>query len=332
MTKYRMCLLVAALFIAGVSRAQEQPPTNYAPRIACAEARWNFGEQVNTQVLEHVFTLKNEGNTTLLIGNVRPTCGCTVAQLSTSSLEPGAEAALTTKLDLRGRSGTQMKQIRIESNDPTQSPFVLTMTGTAMAEVQISPPNLFFGRLQAESRATGTVEIVVAPTIPLRVTGVSSDNASLGAEVETVEEGRRYRVLIRTQPPLAVGHFLGRITVTTDHAGAYSNLVITVTCVVGGGLTVAPTEIVIGANDAQPLTRHIVLHSPDNQPFSLLGVEVPAGGIVSTVFPMGNSGYRVQLENLTAAPELNGAEIRIRTTTVERPLVTIPIRVVIPQP
>jgi hypothetical protein len=325
-------VLAAGVLGAACAGGQEPPSTNYAPRIACAEARWDFGEQVNTQVLEHVFTLKNEGNTTLLIGNVRPTCGCTIAQLSTSSLEPGAEATLTTKLDLHGRSGTQMKQVRVESNDSTQSPFVLTLTGTAVAEVQINPPNLFFGRLQADSRATGTVEIAVAPTMPLHVTGVSSDNAGIGTEVETVEEGRRYRILIRTQPPLAIGYFLGRVTVLTDHPGTYSNLVITVTCVVGGGLTVAPTEIVIGANDTQPLTRHIVLHSPDNQPFSLLGVEVPAAGIASTVFPMGNSGYRVQLDNLTAAPELNGAEIRIRTTTAERPLITIPIRIVIPQP
>lgn len=330
MTKHWTSLLVAGL--AGWSLAQEPPPTNYAPRIACAEASWNFGDQVNTQTLEHVFTLRNEGNATLLIGNVRPTCGCTVAQLSTSSIEPGGEATLTAKLDLRGRTGGQLKQIRVESNDPAQSPFTLTMTGSAISEVSVTPPNLFLGRLRADSVVTATVAIVAAPSTPLRVTGVTSDHAAIGATFETVEEGRQYSLVVRTQPPLAVGHFLGRLTAATDHPGAYSSLVVTITGVVGGGLTVAPTEIVLGASDAQPLTRHIVLHSPDNVPFSLLGVEVPAGGITATVFPMGQSGYRVQLDNLTAAPELNGAEIRIRTSMEELPVATIPIRLVSPSP
>ncbi|HOW96821.1 MAG TPA: DUF1573 domain-containing protein [Kiritimatiellia bacterium] len=328
----RLSLVAAALLLASRALAQEPPATNYAPRIACAESSWSFGDQVNTQTIEHVFTLKNEGHATLLIGNVRPTCGCTVAQLSTSSLEPGAEATLAVKLDLRGRSGAQYKQIRVESNDPTQPTYTLTMTGAAIAEVQVNPPNLFLGRLRAEGSATATVEIVTAPSTPLRVTGIASDNAVIGATAETVEEGHRYRLVVRTQPPLPVGHFLGRITVATDHPGAYSNLVVTVTGVVGGGLTVAPTEIVIGSTDAQPLTRHIVLHSPDNVPFSLLGVEVPAGGITATVFPMGGSGYRVQLDNLSSKPELNGAEIRIRTSVEEMPMATIPIRITTPSP
>ncbi|MBP7829032.1 MAG: DUF1573 domain-containing protein [Kiritimatiellae bacterium] len=329
MSKYWTILLVAGLAAGGL--AQEPPPTNYAPKIACAEANWNFGDQVNTQTLEHVFTLRNEGNATLLIGNVRPTCGCTVAQLSTSSIEPGGEATLTAKLDLRGRSGGQIKQIRVESNDSTQSPFVLSMTGSAVAEVSVNPPNLFLGRLRAESIVTAAVEIVAAPSTPLRVTGATSDNAAVSATTETVEEGRRYRLVIQTRPPLSIGHFLGRITVTTDHPGAYSTLSVTVTGVTGGGLTVAPSEIVIGSGDVQPLTRHIVLHSPDNVPFSLLGVEVPPG-VNATVFPMGNSGYRVQVDNLSAAPELNGAEIRVRTSVEEMPMAAIPIRIVSPAP
>jgi len=324
--------ILAAVVLGAACAAAQEPPPEYAPKIACAEATWNFGEQVNTQAIEHVFTLKNEGNTTLLIGNVRPTCGCTVAQLSTSSVEPGAEAALTVKLDLHGRTGAQFKQIRVESNDTNQSPYTLTLTGTAVTEVQINPPNLFFGRLAADAIVTGMVEVVASSNTPVRITGVTSDNVTLAAETETLEEGHRYRVAVRTQPPLSLGHFVGRVTMQTDHPGAYSTLLITVSGVVGGGLTVAPTEIVIGSNDAQPVTRHIVLHSPDNASFTLLGVEVPAGNIVSTVFPMGSSGYRVQLENLTAAPELNGAEIRIRTSAEEMPLVTIPIRIVTPQP
>lgn len=323
-----MRTLIVMMCLCGCVVALAQAPAVPAPKIVCDEPVWDFGSQVNTQVLEHVFILRNEGDASLEISAVRPTCGCTVAQLSANSVPPGTEITLNARLDLRGRSGTQHKLIRVESNDPTQPTYTLTMTGTAVTEVAITPSQLFLGRLQAHSLVTGAVEIVSQLDVPLRLTGVETDSGCLAADIETVEEGRRYRLLVRTQEPLPIGHFFGRVNVRTDHPGAYANLAVTVNFLVPTSLTVAPTEIVLDGPAGQPVTRHIVLNSPENQPFELLGVDPPMPDVKVSTYPMGSAGYRVQLDDLVAGPELQGTFVRIRTSISDMPEVVVPIRVV----
>ena len=225
-----------------------------------------------------------------------------------------------------------MKQIRINSNDPNQAEYVLTLTGEATAEAQLRPPSLFFGRLNVASLVTGVVDVAFNTQNPISVLSAESEAPTLTTELETVETGRLYRVIIRSRGPLTVGNFMSRVNVRTDHPDAYAVLQIPVNFVVGGGLTVAPSEIVLAAGDTQPATRHVVLHSPDNQPFNILGVELPPADIRSTIFPMGQSGYRIQLDNLRGVPELRDAQMRIRTTSQDMPVVTIPFRLSEPTP
>ena len=50
-----------------------------------------LGTLVNGRVkFDHTFVLTNTGSSTIEIGNIRTSCGCTVAELSPRSLVPGA--------------------------------------------------------------------------------------------------------------------------------------------------------------------------------------------------------------------------------------------------
>lgn len=87
------------------------------PRIAVEPAEHDFGKALQNKTLTKEFSVKNYGTEDLVISNVATTCGCTVAQLSTKTLKPGASTPLVVNLETRANSGPLERTITIESND-----------------------------------------------------------------------------------------------------------------------------------------------------------------------------------------------------------------------
>ena len=210
-----LCMLCAAGFVSAFG--QENPPAaGHAPKIVCDEPTFNFGTQDNSTEVEHSYLIRNDGDLTLEIKQVRPSCGCTVANISEKMIAPGASATISTKLSLKGRQGVQHKTITVESNDPAQPQLLLKLEGEAVAEVQISPMQLFYGRLDPEAVATGTVQVVLSGTNTMQITGISADTPFLVPSIATNTPGKSYSVTVVTRPPLPEGQARGNVTLTTD--------------------------------------------------------------------------------------------------------------------
>ena len=83
-----ICMLVALL--ASPVRAEEdaQPAEETAatvaadPAIFCEEPSYDFGTQDSSQTVTHEFVILNKGDADLEILQARPSCGCTVANIS----------------------------------------------------------------------------------------------------------------------------------------------------------------------------------------------------------------------------------------------------------
>ena len=110
----KQLILSAMLVLAAHGARAEEAITG--PRISCDEQVFNFGTVDSQNAIEHTFVLKNIGDTTLEISDVRAACGCTVANISSKSVAPGETSQLTARLNLQGRSGPQSKSITINSN------------------------------------------------------------------------------------------------------------------------------------------------------------------------------------------------------------------------
>jgi hypothetical protein len=87
-------------------------------RIQFEADSWDFGSIPKGAAVVHPFSVKNVGTDTLLITSVKPTCGCTTAPLSDSSIAPGSEATITTIFNTKNFNGRVTKQIYIDSSDP----------------------------------------------------------------------------------------------------------------------------------------------------------------------------------------------------------------------
>jgi hypothetical protein len=89
-----------------------------APKLTFDEPLHDFGRIKQGDVIEKVFSFRNDGKTTLSIRKTNSSCGCTVASMEKTELLPGEVAKMTVKFNSAGRRGQQQKSITIFSNDP----------------------------------------------------------------------------------------------------------------------------------------------------------------------------------------------------------------------
>jgi glutathione peroxidase len=91
-----------------------------APKIALEESEYNFGSVKQGEEVSHIFKIKNEGASELVIHNVSPACGCTASDFP-KKLAPGEEGNIKLSVRTTGMSGKVERYADIISNDSTQA-------------------------------------------------------------------------------------------------------------------------------------------------------------------------------------------------------------------
>ena len=99
------------------------PESAAQPSIAINEDFVNVGSVGPTEVIERNFVIANTGKGPLTISRAFTTCGCTTAEISSATIEPGQVAEVTLIFDA-GFHDTRGQVVRrgliIENNDPEQ--------------------------------------------------------------------------------------------------------------------------------------------------------------------------------------------------------------------
>ncbi len=88
-----------------------------SPTIKFKENTWNFGQTQQGKILTHVFKFDNTGSETLIISNVRTSCGCAAALISSREVKPGQAGEIKVTFNTKGYEGEQTKYIYVDSND-----------------------------------------------------------------------------------------------------------------------------------------------------------------------------------------------------------------------
>jgi uncharacterized cupredoxin-like copper-binding protein len=114
-------LKISANVIASTAAAGSAPIL-YVPKLS-----HDFGESKRRKVVEHTFTITNKGNAPLVIKDVRTSCGCTAALLSSKNIEPGKNGTIKVELDTKNRLGKQNRTITLVTNDVNEPNKVLTI-------------------------------------------------------------------------------------------------------------------------------------------------------------------------------------------------------------
>lgn len=89
-----------------------------APKIQFDSTIYDFGKTSQVSSVTGVFKFKNTGDAVLKLEPPQPSCGCTLAQLKSDTLQPGESGELPFTLNLGPVRATMEKQITVKSNDP----------------------------------------------------------------------------------------------------------------------------------------------------------------------------------------------------------------------
>jgi hypothetical protein len=96
------------------------------PRAVPVEPSKDYGSCRKGEKIEHDFLVRNDGNAELLITEVRPSCGCTVASFD-KSIAPGKLGKVHVVIDTTAFSGPIAKAVIVLTNDPALPQFQLTL-------------------------------------------------------------------------------------------------------------------------------------------------------------------------------------------------------------
>ncbi len=224
-----------------------------APRaVIVGEAHRKAGEIEPSEILSYEFVLRNDGDETLAIQDMQPTCYCTTAKTSTWDIPAGGSAKILVRIDPSDFVGAINKGVEIVTNDPGNPTLLVDVDIVVRPGIAVVPPELEFGRVGAEgSDAPQEFRVKVPRERDLEITGVTTDVAFLKAEHEPLELEDRFGATVYVDvlsgaPP---GAFTGHVILHTTDA-ARPTIEVPVRGRGPGGLNAAPERVVFAMASA----------------------------------------------------------------------------------
>ncbi len=111
-------------FLASQTHAQVK-----SAKINFTEIKHDFGKVQQGVELMYEYKFKSEGEDTLVIKNVRASCGCTGATIGEKKkFGDGEDGEIKVTFNTSGRSGVQNKTVSVQTNDPQNPNVILSFT------------------------------------------------------------------------------------------------------------------------------------------------------------------------------------------------------------
>jgi hypothetical protein len=308
------------------------------PALVVPEKIKDMGKVAQGEVVEVDFALVNEGDETLEIRAVRPTCGCTVADFD-REIAPGATGYVKAKLETRDFSGPISKSILIMTNDPREPTVTVVIKTDVHPFVEVLPRALVrFNAVQHEPMAQKITVVPGDAMADFKVTGVTSSVPFLKTEVRALPKAEllagkpapQYEVALSLKDDAPVGPVNAELQVATNHPKAAS-VPVKVFGVVRALLGVTPSQIQFGSVTAksQPGRNLILVNNRSGG----AKVEVSGAAVNDAAFNAEvvtiESGRRYQVTvtiKADATPGPREATLTLKTSDPEYPELTVPVR------
>lgn len=190
-------------------------PAPAQQRASLPTSTFQFGKVVQGTVLEHEFTLRNDGTALLELTRASMTSPILATSLP-RNVEPGSQAALRFKLDTSSLEGPFDGQIILFLNDPVTPEVRLAFEGQVVRSIEVSPMPAVYLATELGQPKEGSVELLSHEKVPFRVLGIDSAGTKLKTRVEMLKEGRRYRLLVGVSAGAPLGRRSDTLTVRTS--------------------------------------------------------------------------------------------------------------------
>lgn len=323
------------------------PQPDSKARLEAINADFNFGSVRSSEVknISHTFVFRNAGEETLVIGKIKPSCGCTAAVASATQVAPGATGSITATLNPKGKFGNQTITVRVNSNDPTNASQVFRMSGMILSAWRVIPVQLdmgAMGKLQSATKDVMVTSQYMKDDPRFKITGIKTtcpDIHAVTAEAPApktapVNKGfdevqRIVRVRVTAGP--TEGEQTHRVHIATDDPANPTHTV-TVRWTVEGDLSYTPNKVFVSDVKGKKVSRDLTLSSRSGQPFDVTSVELQGSkgndDLELTLKPDATPTrkvYTIQSKVVTdAATDTRSGKIIFKTNSAEQPVLTVP--------
>jgi hypothetical protein len=160
---------------------------------AHAELKWDqtmvelHPATADKQAIGH-FKYQNTGSKPVRFKSVRTSCGCTAAQSQKEEVPPGEKGEVTATFNIGERTGTQVKTVTVETDDPEHVTTVLTLKAVIPQQLEITPTFVFWG--QGEAPKPKTIVVRAAKEFPVKHLKVTSSSPDFQTKVEENGNGQ----------------------------------------------------------------------------------------------------------------------------------------------
>ena len=319
--------ILACALVSGVSLSSQQPNTFFVDPV------FDFGRVMRGTIVEHSFVMKNNGAEPLRLGNVRMSSALALTR-GAARIEPGAEGSFHFSLDTAKVHGA-FDGVILVSFGASLPVAELTFKGVVVPPIEASPPAFFVavdrGQVQEQS-----IDIRGAEAEPVRIEKVDFSSERAAIALETVEEGRRYRLKLTVRGEGDAGKTTQLVRLTTS-SKTMPLLQIPVNTYVRERVYTFPDAVDLGALPVSVIRQDpsilgqtaqtLMVYRKGSKGFEVkASSDIPALSLTSERGPAGDRWqFTVSLNEalLTVGP-IRGA-IVIETNDPEFPRLTVPV-------
>jgi len=173
-----------------------------APELAVDSSLIDWGSVYSGEKREHLFILKNVGDSPLEIKQVKSSCGCTAAVLSSKIIPSGGRSELRVRFNSKNFRGHVSKKVYVVSDDPQEPKKVFTLRASVISELEVRPSRLSLGAIGAGKAVERTVTFVNRSDIAINLKAVrsTSRSVSLSNYPESLLPGQEVLVTVTVHP------------------------------------------------------------------------------------------------------------------------------------
>jgi hypothetical protein len=337
----KRALIVAALFLTGSGLSAWAGTLE--PDIQFESQTADFGRLVEGEKTEIHYHFRNAGGDTLIIENVRTSCGCTAALVSEKRLAPGEKGDIRVTFNSSGFRGKPHKTVTVWSNDPDTPKVTLSFSGIVWSEVTVTPRRIAFGKIDKavldntspDGKRKEAVRLwrevrVKFPTNPkLFVTEAMASSPALKAEVmpRATEDSGEDVVRIRITPEARIGSLLEQVTISTT-SKIQPTVSVGVRADIRGDLVATPRSLPIRVSRKDTsYVRQVFVWKKGKKDLRIEAVEDRTGIFTAEVVELKpGEKYRIDLRlKPDAKPGSVKGKVIIRTNYPQDPFVEISV-------
>ena len=325
-----LALLWVTTMVAG--RAEAQPGAVFSETVIDVGAV-HKGERASYE-----FIVRNEGDQALQITEVKPSCGCTVAEYD-KTIQPGGTGKITAVVDTTNFKGPIAKSVKVFTNDPVNPQINLVIKANIKTHVEIEPGYARFVAVHGEPNSKSVQQVWSKEKPDLEILGAKSPYPHVKvsyAEVAADEReksisGNQWRITVELDANAPVGPMADYIDVTTNHPERQT-IRIPVSGFVRPVLSVTPRVADFGRREiAEPQTASLEIRNMSKSAIDLAEVTTDVEGLQAEIEPLEEG--RLYKVLLTLEPGMKKGRFRgvvtINTTSSKQPVLEVNVKGVV---